>query len=271
MPPETSLSAVPVRLDLANERLWCGAQARGLRLKTFALLRYLVEHPGQLLTKAALLAALWPETAVSEVVLAVCMRELRQALGDDARRPRFIETVHRRGYRFIGHLPTVHPSAPHTAAAAPPPLLVGRTPELDALHRGLATALTGVRQLLFVTGEAGLGKTTLVDTFLTAVAEQGPLWIGRGQCLDHYGAGEAYLPILEAMERLCQGPGGPDIVEILRHQAPTWVVQMPGLVSPAEREGLQRRVPGVACLAHGPVRCGIWAIQHRRCGGVRRP
>ena len=111
-------SAVPVWLDLANERLWYGDQARVLRPKTFALLRYLVEHPGQLLTKAALLEALWPETAVSEVVLAVCIRELRQALGDDARTPRFIETVHRRGYRFIGHLPTVHPSAPHTAAAA---------------------------------------------------------------------------------------------------------------------------------------------------------
>ena len=244
MPPESSPSAVPVWLDLANERLWYGDQARVLRPKTFALLRYLVEHPGQLLTKATLLEALWPETTVSEVVLAVCIRELRQALGDDARTPRFIETVHRRGYRFIGHLPIVHPSAPHTAAATPPPLLVGRAQELDALHRGLATALTGVRQILFVTGEAGLGKTTLVDAFLTAVAEQGPLWIGRGQCLDHYGAGEAYLPVLEALERLCRGPGGLEIVELLRQQAPTWLVQMPGLVRPAELEGLQRRVLG---------------------------
>ena len=247
MPPESSPSAVPVRLDLANERLWCGDQARVLRPKTFALLRYLVEHPGQLLTKAALLEALWPETTVSEVALSVCMRELRQALGDDARMPRFIETVHRRGYRFIGHLPTVHPSAPPTSSPprrALPPLLPGREAELEALQHGLATALTGARQLLFVTGEAGLGKTTLVDVFLTTAARHGPLWIGRGQCLDHYGAGEAYLPILEALERLCRGPGGPDMVEILRQQAPTWLVQMPGLVSPAALEGLQRRVLG---------------------------
>src|SRR5215510_12469343 len=247
MPPESSPSAVPVRLDLANERLWCGDQARVLRPKTFALLRYLVEHPGQLLTKAALLESLWPETTVSEVVLSVCMRELRQALGDNARMPRFIETVHRRGYRFIGHLPTMHPSAPPTPS--PPlrvllPLLPGRAAELETLQHGLATALTGARQLLFVTGEAGLGKTTLVDVFLTAAARHGPLWVGRGQCLDHYGAGEAYLPILEAVERLCRGPGGPDMVEILRQQAPTWLVQMPGLVSPVALEGLQRRVLG---------------------------
>ena len=200
--------SLPMWLDLANERLWCGDQALALRPKTFALLRYLVAHPGQLLTKAALLEALWPETMVSEVVLSVCIRELRQVLGDDARAPRFIETVHRRGFRFIGHLPTVHSSAPYTASPVPPPLLTGRERELDALHRALATALTGVRQLLFVMGEAGLGKTTLVDAFLTALEAYGPLWIGYGQCLEHYGAGEAYLPVLEALGRLCRDPAG---------------------------------------------------------------
>ena len=115
--------SVPLWLDLANERLWCGDQARTLRPKTFALLRYLVAHAGQLLTKAALLEALWPATMVSEVVLAVRIRELRRVLDDNARAPRFIETVHRRGYRFIGHLPTGHLSAPRVASPAPPPLL----------------------------------------------------------------------------------------------------------------------------------------------------
>ena len=247
MPSEPSRSSSPVWLDLANERLWCGDQALPLRPKTFALLRYLVAHPRQLLTKAALLEALWPGMMVSEVVLSVCIRELRQVLGDDAKAPRFIETVHRRGHCFIGHLPTVPPSAfppPSPSLHTLPPLLPGRETELEALQRGLATALTGVRQLLFVTGEAGLGKTTLVDGFLTAAERHGPLWIGRGQCLEHYGAGEAYLPILEAVERLCRGPSDLDIVEILRHQAPTWLVQMPGLVRPAELEGLQRWVLG---------------------------
>ena len=186
MPPEPP--AVPMWLDLANERLWCGDQARPLRPKTFALLRYLVAHAGQLLTQAALLEALWPETVVSEGVLTVCIRELRQALGDAARAPHFIETVHRRGYRFVGQLPTGPPSAPHTSSPTSPPLLAGREREVDALHRALATALTGVRQLLFVTGETGLGKTTLVEAFLTTLAASGPLWVGHGQCLDHLGS-----------------------------------------------------------------------------------
>jgi hypothetical protein len=92
-----ALPPLPLWLDLANERLWRGDQALSLRPKTFALLRYLVEHPAQLLTKAALLEALWPEATASEVVLSVCIHELRQALGDVAKTPRFIETAHRAG------------------------------------------------------------------------------------------------------------------------------------------------------------------------------
>src|SRR5207244_10736091 len=99
------------------------------------------------------------------------------------------------------------------------PLPAGCERALDALHRALATALTGVRQLLFVTGEAGLGKTTLVEAFLTTLEASGPLWIGRGQCLDHYGAGEAYLPVLEALGRVCRGPSGLEGVEHMRPQA----------------------------------------------------
>ena len=102
MPLERSVFFPPFCLDLANERLWRLAQPIPLRPKTFAVLRCFVEHPGQLLTKEALFEAVWSETAVSDVVLKVCIRELRHTLGDNARNPQFIETVHGRGYRFIG-------------------------------------------------------------------------------------------------------------------------------------------------------------------------
>jgi len=73
-----------------------------LRPKTFAVLRYLVDHPEQLVTKEELLNAVWAETVVGEDALTGCIRDLRKVLGDEAKRPQYIETVHRRGYRFLG-------------------------------------------------------------------------------------------------------------------------------------------------------------------------
>ncbi|HJY80590.1 MAG TPA: winged helix-turn-helix domain-containing protein [Candidatus Binatia bacterium] len=73
-----------------------------LRPKAFAVLRYLAEHPGQLVTKAELVRVVWPDTVIGDEALTACIREIRQVLGDQARGPQYIETVHRRGYRFIG-------------------------------------------------------------------------------------------------------------------------------------------------------------------------
>ena len=97
------------QLDLANECVWRGQVAIKLTPKAFAVLRYLTEHPGRVITKAEILQAVWPEIVVSEWVLTTNVRQLRQALGDSARSPQFLETVHRRGYRF---LPTVTTAPP---------------------------------------------------------------------------------------------------------------------------------------------------------------
>src|SRR5262245_17925630 len=97
------------RFDPVSERLWRGARAISLRPKTFAVLRFLVEHAGRLVTKDELLDAVWPDTSVSDIVPIVCVRELRLALGDRADAPHFIETVPRRGYRFIAPITTTIP------------------------------------------------------------------------------------------------------------------------------------------------------------------
>jgi len=104
----------------------------------------------------------------------------------------------------------------------PPPCLpvatrrtIGREAELTQLHGWLRQALQGTRQVVFVTGEAGLGKTTLVEAFLEDVGGDGRLWVGRGQCLEHYGVGEAYLPVLEALGRLCRQPDGQTLLALL--------------------------------------------------------
>jgi DNA-binding winged helix-turn-helix (wHTH) protein len=83
----------PFRLDPVNAQLWRGDQEIRLRRKTFDVLLYLVDHPGQLVTKAALLDAIWPEVTVSDTLPATCVAELRKALGEEKRGPRFIETV----------------------------------------------------------------------------------------------------------------------------------------------------------------------------------
>ena len=108
----------PFRLDLANAALWRAEQPVTLRPKTFDLLTYLVTHAGQVVTKAALLDALWPETAVGEGVLKTGINELRQALGETAKAPQWIATVHRRGYRFVAPVTLVESAPPTEAPAA---------------------------------------------------------------------------------------------------------------------------------------------------------
>ena len=95
-----------------------------------------------------------------------------------------------------------------------------------------------------MTGEPGIGKTTVVDAFLASAADMGDVWTARGQCVEHYGAGEAYLPVLEALGQLCRQPGGEQVIAVLSRYAPTWLAQMPGLIGDAELETVQRRVQG---------------------------
>jgi DNA-binding winged helix-turn-helix (wHTH) protein len=87
---QPSIAFPPFRLDVTNEQLWRDTHIVGLRHKTFAVLRYLVARPGQLVTKEEMLEALWPGTVVTDAALKICVRELRKALGDDDRAPRFI-------------------------------------------------------------------------------------------------------------------------------------------------------------------------------------
>jgi DNA-binding winged helix-turn-helix (wHTH) protein/predicted ATPase len=238
---------VPVRLDLHNAWVWQGEQRLPLTPKAFAVLRYLMEHAGRVVTKEELLQVVWAGTAVSEGALTTCMREIRKALGERAQAPQYIETVHRRGYRWMAPLlTTAQPIQQATLqgqrrhAALP---VVGREAEFAHLHRWLEQARGGARQIVLVAGEAGIGKTTLVDAWLEHV-EPEELWSARGQCIEHYGSGEAYLPVLEALGRLCRQPGQAQFIGLLRQYAPTWLVQLPWLLSPAERDALQREVRG---------------------------
>src|SRR5262249_39373181 len=141
-----------------------------------------------------------------------------------------------------------------SSAVRAPSHVVGRDAELAQLSACLDEARAGRRRIVLVTGEPGIGKTTLVDAFVaslegpesgTSQASAGrPVRIGRGQCIEQYGAGEAYLPILEALGRLCRETGGERLIALLERHAPIWLAQMPTLLDAPELEALQRRMAG---------------------------
>jgi TolB-like protein/DNA-binding winged helix-turn-helix (wHTH) protein len=132
------LSAGALCLDLQGERAWLGKTQLRLGSKATALLRLLMEQPGELVTKSAIFDSVWQGLAVSDAVLTTAVKELRQALGDDARDPHWLETVHGRGYRF---LPSVA-----EAEERPASTLIGR-PGLHGLRKFSATTWTIITAL----------------------------------------------------------------------------------------------------------------------------
>lgn len=229
-------------LDPANAQLQRGRQIVPLRPKTLAVLRHLAERPGRLVSKRELLDTVWADTSVGEWVLTGCVRELRRALDDDARRPRIIETAHRLGYRFVAPLDAAGAEQPPAPASAPP-TPVGRAAEVAELGGWLARAMARERQVGFVSGEAGIGKTTLVDALRARAAVAGCL-VAHGKCLEHHGAAEPYLPVLEAVGRLCATPDGAPITALLRRHAPSWFAQLSGLLEPGEAAAVERQLGG---------------------------
>ena len=163
----------PFRLDPVNAQFWRGEQQISLRRKTFDVLLYLVDHPGQLVTKQALLDAVWPEVTVSDSMPAVCVKELRKVLGDEAKIPRLIETVHGRGYRFIAKVVSDAPAEaarkPAASATGNRPIMVGREDELARMQSWYSQVLEGQRKVVFIAGEAGIGKTAFVRAFLDSL------------------------------------------------------------------------------------------------------
>ena len=234
----------PFRLHLRQARLLKGENPVALRPKTFAVLVYLAQHRGELVTKRDLLDVVWKNIAVTDDMPRISVRELRRALGDDARAPRFIETVRGQGYRFIGVEQSVSAEIDSSVSvvedALPP---VGRDEELGVMDSLVAAATRGRRRMALVTGEAGIGKTALVDAVVNRMAPR-PVdrtLVGRGQCIEQRGEAEAYHPLLEVVADWCRGPLRETVTEALRTVAPSWARELPWLLqesSDSKAEGL---------------------------------
>ena len=198
-PPHVTFG--PFRLDRVNRSLHRGASVIPLRPKAFAVLDYLVTRAGRLVTKEQLLAAVWPNTAVTDTVLKVCVREIRDVLGDDPDVPRFVETAHRLGYRFIGQ--TSHTNLPATLSS-----LVGRQREILEI-----TQMLDVSRLLTLVGPGGSGKSRLALEVARSVGEKfddGVWWIDLAPL-----GGECFVPQAVAAALGVREQPGHDLTQTL--------------------------------------------------------
>ena len=144
------------RLDPSSGQLHGESGPISLTPKALSLLEYLASRPGRLIMKTELLDALWPDTFVADGALKVCIREIRRALGDDAQAPRFIETAHRRGYRFIAGVTQSSPAAAarpapiaDPAAVVPGPVQYARSGDVNIAYQVCGS---GPVDLVFVMG-----------------------------------------------------------------------------------------------------------------------
>lgn len=126
------------------------------------------------------------------------------------------------------------------------PSFVGRESEIQKLESLLQQAIEGTGRIVFITGEPGIGKTSLSDEFLRrARKQQFGIMISRGRCIEQYGTGEAYLPFLDAMGELLQSPGRERMAAIMRTYAPTWCMELPtAFASSGSLEKLQQETIG---------------------------
>jgi pimeloyl-ACP methyl ester carboxylesterase/DNA-binding winged helix-turn-helix (wHTH) protein/class 3 adenylate cyclase len=145
------------KIDPSSGQLYGDSGPISLTPKALSLLEYLAARPGRLVKKSELLDAIWPGVFVADGALKVCIREIRRALGDDAQAPRFIETAHRRGYRFIAEVTQSMPAgeAPRSAPIAdqvgvtPGPIQYARSGDVNIAYQVCGN---GPVDLVFVMG-----------------------------------------------------------------------------------------------------------------------
>jgi DNA-binding winged helix-turn-helix (wHTH) protein/tetratricopeptide (TPR) repeat protein len=232
------------RLDVINHCLWNGEDRVSLTPKAFDVLRYLVEHADRLVTQDEILGALWPETYVNPEVIKKYILGIRKALGDRHEKPEFIETFPRRGYQFVAPVSEVSGATPLDPSISGTRKMVGREAALAQLDGYLGQALKAQRQIIFITGEAGVGKTTLIDALHHLACRYSNVRVLRGQCVEGFGGKEAYYPVLEALGQWVRDVAASHVIHTLATQAPAWLIQFPSLIKSEQREALHKEILG---------------------------
>jgi DNA-binding winged helix-turn-helix (wHTH) protein/tetratricopeptide (TPR) repeat protein len=236
------------RIDREQRLLTKASEVIPLAPKVFDTLLALVESGGRSLEKENLLKRIWADAFVEEGSLARNISTLRKALGESPQDQKYIVTVPKRGYRFVAKVATagVGPKSPAepVAPSREPETFVGREREMKRLAEHFQRMLGGAGNLVFLTGEAGIGKSALAEEFMRSVRRLHPaLMLASGRAVEQYGTGEAYLPFLDALSTLLR-EGGDSLPAMLRAHAPTWCLQLPAFSSGGDLDQLRRETAG---------------------------
>jgi DNA-binding winged helix-turn-helix (wHTH) protein/tetratricopeptide (TPR) repeat protein len=261
----------PLALDPDSRALFHDNRLLPLGERAISILLMLIERSGRLVSKDELIAFAWQGLAVEDSNLTVQIAALRRALALVPEGRSWIETMPRRGYRFVG--PVVQPDASNDALASydvratnplpesasgasglideatlaptdsPSHPMVGRDAPLEMLDRITQRMLTGQRQIAFVTGEAGIGKTAFIRMAVERPSLQG-MDLLYGRCTERFGTDEAFLPLIDALVTRCRASDGGELLAAMRVHAPTWILQIPGSIDATEHAAFQHEVFG---------------------------
>jgi tetratricopeptide (TPR) repeat protein len=242
----------PFTFEPHTGALWRETERLPLQPQDAAVLHSLLQQAGRVVRTEVLLDAVWPDTSVSETWLTNRINRLRQLLGDDPKRPQYIETRPGQGYRFLG-LPLGRevgteemPRPGRPAVGLADDTFIGREPELATLHTALADATAGHGRIVLLAGEPGVGKTRLAQE-LAAYARQHGALVLVGRCYEGEGA-PPFWPWVQMLRtyvmdcdpgRLRQemGLGAADIAQVVpevREQLPD-LTAVPGVESEQAR------------------------------------
>jgi DNA-binding winged helix-turn-helix (wHTH) protein/tetratricopeptide (TPR) repeat protein len=201
-----------------------------LRRKAFDLLSYMVGNAGRIISPEEFFRELWPNVNVQAAGLKGHILQIRNAIGDAPDAPLYVETVRGRGYRFVANVTAPADARPSDeVSAVATSLSVGRDGPLRELDTLLRRAMDREASIGFVTGDPGIGKTTLVEQFTkVAVATGGHVAIAH--CLPGSADNDAYYPMLELLAQLARSGVIEDFAALLSAVAPTWLVQLPWLM-----------------------------------------
>jgi len=241
------------RMASAEGLLTRDGQAIRLPPKALELLLFLLENRGRVVGKETLLTRVWSGTFVEESNLTKNVFLLRRNLGAREDGRPYIETFPKRGYRFDADVRErsaaefAHAPAEVGSATSRQDLgsFVGRDQQLRQLKALMEQTIDGAGKMALLSGEAGIGKTALAESFLASVRRRHPnVLAARGVCVEQYGSGEAYLPFLDALTSLLRTCAKERVLTALQANAPAWCLHLPSIASCVERDRIQYETIG---------------------------